>query len=636
MSSKGTLNTGAAGRAPPENLRSTRSQTVKTSMQLASTSPQAATLEKKKAKAKELELEARKLLQSEECLTDETKTITHGTILNMLTLIIQKYSVTTPQGLAKALTSLATLLKQVNAVSSTATQLETVVDALSQEVGERIAKTMQEEMEKMSVMIKCSLTEQCKALSPPEDLAETVTTLKKVATDMSKSITDATTATLQINDTALNYKQALIGTTAQETQVPQTQQARAIFNNEHAMDMGRPTHPYATERYDQVDPKILRDMDRKARQILIETLDPNITGASQAEIKEKVSAAIAKIADPAPPKDTTILEVSKIRKGGFTILFKDKEVVSWLQDPGAEFEFTSEVSRDASIIKRSYSLLVPRIPLSFDPTNDDHLREIEECNGIPAETITKARWIKPVNRRMPGQRAAHTVFTFNDITTANEHIRDGLKICGLHIRPSRLKHEPMQCMKCRRWGHFAHACIASADTCGTCGEEHRTNTCNSKEKTFCVSCQTNTHASWDRECPEFRRRCNQFDENYPENNLPYFPSDEKWTLTPRPGKIPRTEKFPSKYAVATTQQPEHAERGAQNKSQSKHPKQRMSKVPPNQSTMDQYITTGNPRKMDTEITDSSTDADTAAHTDSTYPTLNYITPEEGLEPQGWD
>ena len=102
MSSKGTLNTGAVGCAPPENLRSTRSQTVKTSMQLASTSPQAATLEKKKAKAKELKLEARKLLQSEECLTDETKTITHGTILNMLTLIIQKYSATTPQGLAKA------------------------------------------------------------------------------------------------------------------------------------------------------------------------------------------------------------------------------------------------------------------------------------------------------------------------------------------------------------------------------------------------------------------------------------------------------------------------------------------------------------------------------------------------------
>ena len=83
----------------------------------------------------------------------------------------------------------------------------------------------------------------------------------------------------------------------------------------------------------------------------------------------------------------------------------------------------------------------------------------------------------------------------------------------------------------------------------------------------------NMHASWDRECPEFRRRCDQFDENYPENNLPYFSSDKKWMLTPHPGKIPRTEKFPSKYGVAATQQPEHTECGAQNKSQSKHPKQ---------------------------------------------------------------
>ncbi|KAN0141137.1 hypothetical protein V8E53_000893 [Lactarius tabidus] len=34
-------------------------------------------------------------------------------------------------------------------------------------------------------------------------------------------------------------------------------------------------------------PKILRDVDRKACQILIDTLDPKIQGASNTEIKEK-------------------------------------------------------------------------------------------------------------------------------------------------------------------------------------------------------------------------------------------------------------------------------------------------------------------------------------------------------------
>ena len=177
--------------------------------------------------------------------------------------------------------------------------------------------------------------------------------------------------------------------------------------------------------------------------------------------------------------------------------------------------------------------------------------------------------------------------------------------------------------------------MASSDTCGTCGEEHRTSECGNKEKTYCVSCKSNTHTSWDRECPEFRRRCDQFDKNYPENNLPYFPSEERWMLIPRPSKIPRAEKFPAKYAVAAIQNPEHTDCGALTKNQSRHPKQRAPKVPPNQSTMDQYITTGNTKIAELDIQVSSNNADATAFTEM-FPPLNYNNPKEGCEPQGWD
>lgn len=153
MLSKCTLDTGATGQTPPEKFRTTRSQAAKSNMQQANASPQEATLEKKKAKAKELELGAHKLLIDEECMMEEN-TVTHLTILNMLMLIIQKYSATAPQNLTKALTALAALLKQANTASSTATQLEMVVDMLSQQVGEHIEKTMHKEMEKMSTLIK--------------------------------------------------------------------------------------------------------------------------------------------------------------------------------------------------------------------------------------------------------------------------------------------------------------------------------------------------------------------------------------------------------------------------------------------------------------------------------------------------
>ena len=274
-------------------------------------------LEKKKAKAKELELEARKLLISEECLSDETN-ITHETILHALSLIVQKYSTTAPQSLIRALTALVALLQQTNNPSSSATQFAPVVDALSQKLGERIERTMQEEMEKMSTLIKSSIAEQSKALSPPDCLVETVTTLKQVASDMNKTISEATTATSQINDTALNYKQALLQTA---TRAPQTQETRA--STEHR----------------NTDAGLTLGIDKKARQILLDTAKGEDNCMNIYEIKEKAAAALADIVPP-PPQGAEVQEVIKLRNGSMILQFANKETADWLRIPTNEAAFT--------------------------------------------------------------------------------------------------------------------------------------------------------------------------------------------------------------------------------------------------------------------------------------------------------
>jgi hypothetical protein len=104
-------------------------------------------------------------------------------------------------------------------------------------------------------------------------------------------------------------------------------------------------------------------------------------------------------------------------------------------------------------------------------------------------------------------------------------------------------------MKCRNWGHFAKECHAQTDTCGTCGENHHTKSCTSSGKTYCVSCKDNSHASWDRKCPEFTRRRAIHDERNPENEMPFYPTDQDWSLTARPPRIPLSERFPQKFAV---------------------------------------------------------------------------------------
>jgi hypothetical protein len=201
------------------------------------------------------------------------------------------------------------------------------------------------------------------------------------------------------------------------------------------------------------------------------------------------------VTEPPPPTDTTIIEIGKLHNGGITILFKEKEVLEWLKDATVALTFTAGLAPDALIKQHQYTILVPRIPLTFDPSSEGQLREIEENNNMPQKTLLKACWIKPVNRCVPKQHAAHAAFMLRDINTTNTCIRDGIYVCGMRICPNRLKHEPMQCMKCRRWGHFAHSCLATSDMYGTCGESHRTSDCTNKDRLHCASCKSDSHAS---------------------------------------------------------------------------------------------------------------------------------------------
>ncbi len=171
---------------------------------------------------------------------------------------------------------------------------------------------------------------------------------------------------------------------------------------------------------------------------------------------------------------------------------------------------------------------------AFDPDNPNHLREIKEMNRLPTETIKKARWIKPEYRRAPGQSCAHAILSLTSAPLANRQLKDGVYICNAQLFPKKLKYEPKQCMKCRKWGHFTASCGAQTDTCGTCGGQHKTSECNGVNKTYCMSCKVTTHASWDRSCPEFLRKCDEYSGFHPENNLLYFPTEEDWTLTEHP------------------------------------------------------------------------------------------------------
>jgi hypothetical protein len=135
------------------------------------------------------------------------------------------------------------------------------------------------------------------------------------------------------------------------------------------------------------------------------------------------------------------------------------------------------------------------------------------------------------------------------VDSANLLIRDGLLICRTKVWSKKQKSKPIQCMKCRNWSHFTLECPSKADICGTCGEAHHTTLCQSRGKQHCITCNSDLHASWSRECPEFNWRCLVYDERNPENTMPYFPIEHDWSLQTRPTKMPLIDKFPAKFAV---------------------------------------------------------------------------------------
>lgn len=301
-----------------------------------------------------------------------------------------------------------------------------------------------------------------------------------------------------------------------------------------------------------VDPKVLGDMERKDRQILVDIFDKEGTctmDKSLMELMELANKVLDQMSDSKKPEKVKVKGIHKTKRNAILLMLNSKEAANWVRDVGNELTFVNAFSKGALICNREFNLVVSRVPLTFDPKKDTDLREVEESNRLPSCVICKARWIKPAECRRLGQTHAYIVLTVTSVDVANKLIRDRLGICSSHSRPTKQKKEPIQCMKCRRWGHFADKCPKSVDTCGTCGDKHRTNECKVTSKLFCVSCADSSHASWDRACPEFIRWCKIINECNPVNNMLFFPVEQDWTLVTRPSRIPLGDRFPATYAV---------------------------------------------------------------------------------------
>ena len=133
-----------------------------------------------------------------------------------------------------------------------------------------------------------------------------------------------------------------------------------------------------------VDPKVLGDMDRRAKQILVNIFDEegkNTLGKSlsevESELRGKANEALDKVSDDSDvdrPEKVKVESVLKTNKNAILLTLNSKEATNWIRDPGNEETFANSFSKGAHIRERKYNLVAPRVPLTVEPENPKHLR----------------------------------------------------------------------------------------------------------------------------------------------------------------------------------------------------------------------------------------------------------------------
>jgi hypothetical protein len=266
----------------------------------------------------------------------------------------------------------------------------------------------------------------------------------------------------------------------------------------------------------------------KARQFLVEgLLKTKFSHTDTFQLKTELNIILGGLG----LKNGKIRSINKLRNDGTLMEMDSDTATAWISEKENQIKFCAKLGPEVVFKTRAHNLIAFNVPLALSPEEDEHRQEVCEENSLDPNTITAMRWVKPVHRRSKEQRTAHLILTFNNADAANRAITNGIYICNRRCHAERLKREPARCLKCQGWNHFAKDCVEEDDKCGNCTGNHRTNECPTPQTKKCVSCKTDNHASWSRECPTFVKKLSDFNERNPENALQYIPTADPWTWT---------------------------------------------------------------------------------------------------------
>ncbi|RDX44143.1 hypothetical protein OH76DRAFT_1360052 [Lentinus brumalis] len=231
------------------------------------------------------------------------------------------------------------------------------------------------------------------------------------------------------------------------------------------------------------------------------------------------------------PEGIKVRAATALSNGGVVYEFDRAASAAWIKRDGILQDFQRGLGVGAQVKPRYYKVVAEFVPVSFDPENPYDLTVVESDNDIHHGNLVSARWIKPLEKRAPGQRVAFLLIAFLTPQDANTAIKKGLYIASKHVPVRRDQDEPQRCAKCHKYDppHLARDCKAIHETCASCASiHHRTAECTitSHDDYRCVNCNTRGHAAWEKSCPAYACALRKLRARRPESGFRFFPLAE--------------------------------------------------------------------------------------------------------------
>ena len=183
----------------------------------------------------------------------------------------------------------------------------------------------------------------------------------------------------------------------------------------------------------------------RARQVLIDLDRAEEASALRdnnvLEIHDKANKALTASCAPQDTLEHQVKAITKLCNGGILLELNSDAAVAWFLDGKTRKSFLSHFHPSATIKPRLFNVVVQFIPLSFRPGREADLREIEEVNGVEVGGISKARWIKLVAWRAPGQVCGHVILSFLSSQSANGMLANSLFMCQKKVYAKKCKRE---------------------------------------------------------------------------------------------------------------------------------------------------------------------------------------------------